>query len=1271
TEKQAVATDEKNGINEVKKEVKPEENKTEEISNISEQPKEIKDVNGNKIEIGRPLWLINSLRTEVEAVGMVVDIDTDKEIVTTKTRVKEYNNELKVPWSIKDYLLYTSESEALAALTEIKSTKKPMETTVQVSPIEPQPIIFKDELVEKAENEEKKFEEAAISVKNSEGEQGTEVETPDEIDLGQIAEADQALQKSLTEQSENLSANEKSQDIENIDWRDIDELIEEIDEGNGPRNYEAKFLNEILNQEELPEKLKEKIDKTGLAEKFANTGSVIEQYKARFLKGTLSFLSEKINYQWTQKTNDLLKEWSNDYAAREQREIEFQKKQDKTKWQKALGAMKILSNLGKVCGLGFSAMYKLAMYGTMAATEATGVAKRLRLDKEEVKYLDEKTAEEEAWALYEKAGIGKKMDSIAALDPGDPNDVIILKSLATIADKKIAIQQDEKLFDAEKKQQLEELEETRQKMLMERKPEYYAEFESQPEQIEEMTITSEKEAEFKADGEKLKAAYRQGLPEIILKRFENNKDQDFGALNNIAQDMMRKTVMWRLRWVNDKIASLEQNKSIDSEKRQSKINNLLWWNEKFLQDMDNMVGKLGTIDLISYGLKTAETAGKTASVLFIANTLKRSLINIIHHPITINIWHYLTEKDNSGLNTVTPELNFTSVKEKISATQPTFSPAETAPATPTATPEQSPTPAQTPIETLSPSPTLQQSPSPTSSPVEQPSLTPTEFKVQSPSPTNIPEPSPTPTEKIASYPARTAVAQPHNLTADGYLDLAYQKSDLTAKVDSLKKAAGLYIENKKFGEADEIIKNIRDIIEDKKGGFDPALVEPTESALAELEDKILQTETVPVSDWSIYETENNFSDISGKRGLYGGAEEFVKKVYGADLNKFAPGSNEYKAALALRADRVKDLLVQDIKNNNGEYFGLKGVTNPDKISAKQFAEIKWDEVQKAVEDDKFFSKNLEPEEVKNITDYGKPKVDIINEAPVKAKIELPVAEITSASVGLPAEEFANAEIKSIDIHNLFPAEASYAAAKEQMQLIAVDTNKDGQIDNFVAQYIDKQGARHKLFTPGQTEEAAAKAEVSARVADLFEAVKGTDVKDPIDFSLKANIPIWEADSTLKPIAQAGITEPTEARQVMEFSAKQKLPLEDVARHHFWLGQEKQGLTKTQIADIIKLTADQKNEQALNELITGNKDEFPYEDYETINVVAPGNVHGKFENITLRYHAVGAEHKNYDVTLFASEGKGRIVLDGQKVSEFKLEQAKNVLRDPAEFIKNKK
>jgi len=951
-------------------------------------------------------------------------------------------------------------------------------------------------------------------------------------------------------------------------WQEIDEILNQ--EHFAPQNketYERKFLEGIPEQKQEPSHTKELSEKAkGLLERLANAGSAIERRKAQFFKGTLSFLSRRTDYQWTKKVSEGLQEWSSDYAAREKREIDFQQNRDKTKWQKAVGAVKIFGNAGKVLGLGFSLTYKLAMYGTMAATEAVGVAKRLRLDKEEVKFLDEATAYNEAWELYDKAGIGKKYDGQVTLDPNDQADF---------------------------------------------------EDQEQPRQV----ATAE-QPERENDAEKLREAYRQGLPEIIMKRFGRNNIIPEG-LSAMAQDMMRKTVIWRLRWINDKIAALEKDPSIDGETRQKKINNLLWWNDKFLRDMDGMVGGFGAIDKLAYGLKTAEFAGKTASAIFITNTLKRSAMKtaaIVEHPELIpQIWHNILTKV-SGPASVSVPIPPNEMSDTALGLGKYFSSLPSQPDASLQNPFAEEIPPQAGLGNRSPLIFAHNYQPP--EPAAQPQIT------------NLPE--------ILSKPASADLQEA--TSARGYLSLAANTTNTENKLVYLQKAADMEITAGKTGEADSINKQMQNIINAHRQEFNEKQLGSLQRIQSDLENKIQIAEIgsgtarQPIVPEQAGESvvpppqsadkpsmeKINFSGISGKRGLYGGAEQFVQKFYAGELDKFAPNSSEYRAALVHHADRIKDLLAEDIKNTGGRRFGLEHVTNPDKISAEQFNKIKWDEVQKAVEHDKIFHRELKPEEVENIVKQAKTQSNILEQhkSPSVSSVEHPAAvpeKITVKPEDLGADK--NTSLIPVEIpaeHNLLPNE-QLMQVNDKFMLVGVGDDK-------------------KPFS-------------------IMEFPQGTSVYDAIQKSQALNVELKENNIPL-----------AEAPALVEFSGKNNIPLPAAARHHFWLKQEKMGLGKERIADIIRLAENQQDRAALNELITGDKDYFPYEDYENVNVLSVNNRQENFENITIRYRSVGQAQENYDVSLFASGEQGRIALDGKEVAKFELKQAKDALKDPAGFVK---
>ncbi|PIT93835.1 hypothetical protein COU00_02175 [Candidatus Falkowbacteria bacterium CG10_big_fil_rev_8_21_14_0_10_43_11] len=1047
---------------------------------------------------------------------------------------------------------------------------------------------LKEQISESTPKSEKESEEEKDKVPEEEA--GERV--LDEVDLAQIAEVEEELKKALDAEQEETSADEF--------WKDVDGALKQ--ESSSPQDKEKpeeEFLNKIKGKSEAAAISEPSEKAKGFFEKIANFGSKIEEKKAGWFKRRLSWLSQKAD--WSPKVSEFLNQWSDNYQKKEERERSFQKNQTKDYWQKGFGVMKVWANASKIVLAPFFSSYRLAMYATLFGTEAAGAAKETRLHNQEITWLDEDLAEEEAWKLYEQADIGKKLESQALL---------------------------------EGKQ-------------------------------ESTQVSQDKQSEWENDVKKLREAYRQGLPERLMKRLEHfNKKADnrevlptlANITNTLTTTIAGRTIVWQLRYWDEKVKSWEAEKKagkISETVKNIKIGLVRSFSQKLLEDMDKAIGRAGAVDALAMGFKGMEMAGKAASAVFIAESyvnLTKRLHAIYEHPELLSkIWEAGTEKLSNFLGGGAS----VSLTSEGSGTAGHITPSPTKQTVPSPTKEASPTPTLSPSPSPSPTPTYTETPikpSPTEfSPTPTPQ--PTETFTPAPSATEHIQPSLTPVKNVLSEPANVNLQE--TTSARGYLALAESQRDHVVKVEYLQRAADMEIKNNHFGEAEAIIKNAQAIINEHQNDIYSPLLEGKQDILTKLENK-LPPANMPKgqSDWSVYGDKReeppflgdmaqpdqsaasasagrgvneqvNLSGISGKRGIYGGAEQFVQKAYVSELSKFTPGSDEYQAALAHHADRVKDLLVADIKNNGGKKFGLEGVANPDKISAEQFNKIKWNEVQKAVASDKIFHKELKPEEIENIVNYNEPQVHNASKTPVSA----PAAEQLAAA--------AKFEIKAEDIG--FSKETTLTEVPVPVEHPLLPNER-----------LLEANDKYVLVGAGNDKKPFA----------IMEFPQGTTVDQAIQKAEALNVELAENHIPLE-----------KAPALVEFAGKNNLPLENVAKHYFWLDQEKQGLNKQQIADIIRLAENQNNQAALNELISGNKDSFPYEDYEYASATAPKNVSGRFENITVHYRRVGREQQNYDVTLFASaDEKGRIALDGEEVAKFELKQAKEALKDPAGFVK---
>jgi len=124
----------------------------------------------------------------------------------------------------------------------------------------------------------------------------------------------------------------------------------------------------------------------------------------------------------------------------------------------------------------------------------------------------------------------------------------------------------------------------------------------------------------KISKEDLDKSYRGFLPEDLKKRLQKNPD---GVASNIVRKVIQKDIEWSVKRIDKKLTKIEQDKKLSAGEKESRKEQLLQRQGKFLKELDGMVANAGTVDLIAYGCKMTETAGKATSIAMMIDTIGR------------------------------------------------------------------------------------------------------------------------------------------------------------------------------------------------------------------------------------------------------------------------------------------------------------------------------------------------------------------------------------------------------------------------------------------------------------------------------------------------------------------------------------------------------------------------------------------------------------------------------------------------------------------------
>ncbi len=112
----------------------------------------------------------------------------------------------------------------------------------------------------------------------------------------------------------------------------------------------------------------------------------------------------------------------------------------------------------------------------------------------------------------------------------------------------------------------------------------------------------------KASKEDLEKAYRQNVPEDLLKRLE--KGAEPGTASGILQKIIRKDVEMSVNGIEKKIKKIEANKELSAKERKLEREKILSKYSRHLNDLDRMVSQYGTVDALAMGARYTKAAAK-------------------------------------------------------------------------------------------------------------------------------------------------------------------------------------------------------------------------------------------------------------------------------------------------------------------------------------------------------------------------------------------------------------------------------------------------------------------------------------------------------------------------------------------------------------------------------------------------------------------------------------------------------------------------------------
>lgn len=136
----------------------------------------------------------------------------------------------------------------------------------------------------------------------------------------------------------------------------------------------------------------------------------------------------------------------------------------------------------------------------------------------------------------------------------------------------------------------------------------------------------EKSPDGKVSAENLSKMYKENLPKDLLNRL--NKDQDKeGICSRVSQKIAKADIEYSLKKIDKQIKSVESDDDLNPSEKASAKNKILKKYDKFLKDMDRIVGNGGKVDLISYGSRLTEKAGKATASFMMLETLAEGIVH--------------------------------------------------------------------------------------------------------------------------------------------------------------------------------------------------------------------------------------------------------------------------------------------------------------------------------------------------------------------------------------------------------------------------------------------------------------------------------------------------------------------------------------------------------------------------------------------------------------------------------------------------------------------
>lgn len=134
----------------------------------------------------------------------------------------------------------------------------------------------------------------------------------------------------------------------------------------------------------------------------------------------------------------------------------------------------------------------------------------------------------------------------------------------------------------------------------------------------------EKSPDGKVNAENLSKIYKENLPKDLLNRIDKDQGKE-GICSRIAQKIAKADIEYSLKKIDKQIKSVESDDDLSPSAKAAAKNKILKKYDKFLKDMDRLVANSGKVDMIAYGSRLTEKAGKATASFMMLETLAEGI----------------------------------------------------------------------------------------------------------------------------------------------------------------------------------------------------------------------------------------------------------------------------------------------------------------------------------------------------------------------------------------------------------------------------------------------------------------------------------------------------------------------------------------------------------------------------------------------------------------------------------------------------------------------